>query len=50
MLCLIRSAVFSKVETASNAAARLTGFFFIEKYGADTLKTVGATAAISEIV
>ena len=29
MLCLIGSTVFSKVETASNAAAHLTGFFFI---------------------
>jgi len=31
------------VETASNAAARLTGFFFIKKYDLDNSETVGAT-------
>ena len=31
VLCLILSTTSSKVETTSNAAARLTGFFLFEK-------------------
>ena len=40
---LIGSTHFSKVETTSNAAARLTGFFFIEKVSAKNLCDEGAT-------
>ena len=43
MLCLIGSTDFSKVETTSNAAAHLTGFFFIEKVSAKNLCDEGAT-------
>jgi len=43
--CLIGSTVFSEVETARGAAARLTGFFFIERCGSYTSK-VGATTTI----
>jgi len=42
VLCLMGSEVFSKVETAWAAAARLTGFFFIERCGWIPLKAVGA--------
>ena len=48
MLCLILGTAFSKVETASNAAARLTGFFFIERCGRIPLQTVGATIVSRE--
>ena len=43
MLCLIGSTDFSKVETTSNAAAHLTGFFFIEKVSAKNICDEGAT-------
>jgi len=48
VLCVIGSTHFSKVETTSNAAAHLTGFFFIERCGRIPLKTVGATIVSRE--